>query len=116
MGNMFGMFLFAFWVIKALQCGTVNFPKFKSAGIPVMPFEYLDVPILNIAHAPCTCASDVHAHCDIKRFAYDVNPITMTSPAFTFHTCHVQMRWHDINSVCIVGTPHHHGSHCMGMM
>ena len=116
MGNMFGMFLFAFWVIKALQCGTVNFPKFKSAGIPVMPFEYLDVPILIIAHAPCTCASDVHAHCDIKRFAYDVNPITMTSPAFTFHSCHVQMRWHDINSVCIVGTPHHHGSHCMGMM
>ena len=53
MGNMFGMFSFAFWVIRALKCETVNFLKFESAGVPVRPIKYLDVPILIIAHAPC---------------------------------------------------------------
>ena len=82
MGNMFGMFLFAFWVIRALKCEVVNFPKFESAGIPVMPFEYLDVPILIIACAPCMHVHDMHAQHDIIRFAYDANHVTMMSPAF----------------------------------
>ena len=115
MGNMSGMFSFAFWVIKALKCEVVNFVKFESAGIPVRPFEYLDAPILIIAHAPCSHMHDAHAHHDVTRFAYDVNHITMTSPAFVFHLCHIEMRWHDIIGVCIVGTPRHHGSHHLGM-
>ena len=77
MGNMFGMFSFAFWVIRALKCEVVNFPKFESAGIPVRPFKYLDAPILIIAHVPCMCAHDAHAQRDITRFAYDANHITM---------------------------------------
>ena len=115
MGNMFGMFLFAFWVFRALKCEVVNFPRFESAGVPVRPFEYLDAHILIIAHAPCMHVHDVHAHHDVTRFAYDANHITMTSPAFVFHSCHVERRWHDIIGVRVVGTPRHHGSHCMGM-
>ena len=40
----------------------------------------------------------------------------MMSPAFVFHSCHVEMRWHAIISVRIVGTPCYYGSHHMGMM
>ena len=109
------MFSFAFWVIRTLKCEAVNFLKFELAGIPVRQFEYISVPILIIACAPCMCTCDTHAHCDITRFAYDANHITMTSPAFTFHSYHVGMMWHDVIGVCIVGTPHHHGLHCMGM-
>ena len=116
MGNMFGMFLFAFCVIRALKCDVVNFPKFELAGVPIRPFEYLDMPILIIAHAPCMCARDAHAQRDVTRFAYDANHITMTSPAFVFHLCHIETRWHDIIGVHIVGTPHHHGTHHMGLM
>ena len=116
MGNMFGMFLFAFWVIRTLKCEAVDFVKFKLAGVPFRPFEYLDAPILIIAHLPCTCICDTHVHGDVTRFTYDANHVTMTYPAFVFHSCHVEMRWHDVISVCIVGTPHHHGSHHMGMM
>ena len=115
MGNMFGMFSVAFWVIRTLKCEAVNFLKLKSAGVPVRPFKYLSVPILIIAHAPCMHISDVHAHCDITRFAYDANHVTMTSPAFVFHSCHIEIGWHDIISVRIVGMPCHHGSNCMGM-
>ena len=115
MGNMFGMFSFAFWVFGALKCEAVNFLKFELAGIPIRPFKYLDEPILIIAHAPCTRACDVHAHCDVTRFAYDANYVTMTSPVFMFHLCHVEMRWHDVIGVHVVGTPCHHGSHHMGM-
>ena len=111
---MFGMFSFAFWVIRTLQCQAVNFLMVKLAGIPIRPFEYLSAPILIIAHVPCTCTQDAHAHHDITRFAYDVSHVTMMSPAFVFHMCHVGMRWHDIIGVHIVGTPCHHGSHCMG--
>ena len=89
--------LFAFWVIRALKCEAVNFIKFESAGIPVRPIKCLDMPIL------------------ITWFTYDANHITMTSPAFAFHSCQIGRRWHDIISVCIVGTPHHHGLHHMGM-
>ena len=116
MGNMFGMFSFAFWVIRALKCEAVNFPKSELAGIPVRLFEYLDVPILIIACLPCMYMHDAHAHHDVTRFAYDANHVTMTSPAFAFHSCHIERRWHDIISVHIVGTPHHHGLHHMGMM
>ena len=116
MGNMFGMFLFAFWVIRAIKCEAVKFVKFESAGIPIRPYEYLDMPILIIARAPCMRAHDTHAHHDITRFAYDANHVTVRSPAFVFHWCHIKTRWHDVIDVRIVGTPHHHGSHCMGMM
>ena len=116
MGNMFGMFLFVFWVVCALKCEAVNFLKIKLAGIPVRPFKYLSVPILNIACVPCMCVHDAHAHHDSTRFAYDVNHVTMMSPVFTFHSCHVGMRWHDIIGVHVGGTPCHHGLHHMGMM
>ena len=110
------MFSFAFWVISTQECEAVNFLKFRSAGMTIRLFEYLGVPILLRAHAPCMCMCDTHAYCDITRFAYDVNHITMTSPVFMFHSCHIEMRWHDIIGVCIVGTPCHHGLHCMGMV
>ena len=84
MGNMFGMFSFAFWVIRTLKCEVVNFPKFKSAGIPVRPFEYLGAPILIIACSPCTCVSNVHAHHDVTKFACDANHVTMMLPGFAF--------------------------------
>ena len=116
MGNMSGMFLFAFWVIRALKCEAVIFPKFQSAGVPVRPFGYLDTPILIIACAPCSHACDEHAQRDITRFASCVNHLTMTSPAFAFHSCHVGMRWHDVISVRVVGTPCQYGLHHMGMM
>ena len=112
---MFGMFSYAFWVIRALKCEAVNFPKFKSAGIPIRLVEYLDAPILIKAHVPFMHTHDVHAHCDVTRFAYDANHVTMMSPAFAFHLCHVEMRWHDIVGVRVVGTPCHHGLHHMGM-
>ena len=70
---------------------------------------------LIIAHVPCMCIHNTHAHYEITRFAYDANHITMMSPAFMFHSCHVGMMWHDIISVHIVGTPCHYGFHHMGM-
>ena len=109
------MFSFAFWVIRALKFVAVIFLKFRSAGVPVRPFGYLDATISIIARAPCSRARDVHAQRDVTRFASSVNRITMTSPAFAFHSCHVEMRWHDVISVRIVGTPRHYGSHRMGM-
>ena len=116
MGNMFGMFSFAFWVIRTLKCEAVNFLKFKSASVPIRPIEYLDTPILFIACVPCMHAHDAHAHHDVTRFAYDVNHITMTSPAFTFHLCHIGTRWHDVIGVRVIGAPHHHHSHHMRMI
>ena len=113
---MFGMFSFVFWVVRALKCEAVNFPRFESAGVPIRLFEYLDTPILIIACAPCTHAHDTHAQHNVTRCAYDVNHVTMMSPAFVFHSCHVEMRLHDIICVLVVGTPHHHGLHHMGMM
>ena len=101
MGNMFGMFLFAFWVIRALKCEVVDFLKFESAGIPIRLFEYLSMPILIIAFAPCMHRCNVHAHHDVTRFTYDVNHVTMMSPVFAFHPCHMGMRWHDIIGVHI---------------
>ena len=115
MGNMSGMFSFAFWVIRTLKCEVVIFRTIELAGIPVRLIEYLDMPILIIAHVPCTRACDAHAQRDITRFASCVNLVTMTSPAFVFHSCHVGMRWHDVISVCVVGTPRHYGLHRMGM-
>ena len=116
MGNMFGMFLFAFWVIRTLKCEVVYFLKYELAGVPIRLFKYLDAPILIIACALCMCLHDTYAHRDITRFTYDANHVNMTSPAFVFHSCHVETRWHDVIGVRVVGTPHHHGSHRMGMM
>ena len=115
MGKMFGMFSFAFWVIRTLKCEVVNFVKFESAGVPVRPFEYLDAPIIIIAHAPCMHAHDTHAQRDVTRFSSYTNHVTVMSPAFVFHSCHIETRWHDIIGVHVVGTPCHHGSHHMGM-
>ena len=89
---MFGMFSFAFWVFSTQKCEAVKFPKFKSACVNAMPLKYLGMPFLIVAHAPCMHVDDVHAHHDITRFTYDANHITMTSPVFTFHSCHVRMR------------------------
>ena len=74
------------------------------------------MPILIIAFALCMRMCNVHAHHDITRFTYDANHVTMMSPVFAFHPCHMGMKWHDIIGVHIAGTPHHHGSHHMGMM
>ena len=115
MRTMFGMFSLAFWIIMALKHEAVNFLKFESAGIPMRLFEYLGAPISLRACAPCMHACNMHAHHDVIRFAYDVNHVTMMSPAFMFHSCHVGMMWLDVIGVHIVGTPHHHGSHHMGM-
>ena len=90
--------------------------EFELAGVPTRPFKHLDTPIFIIAHVPCTCACNTHAHCDVIRFAYDANHVTMTSPEFAFHSCHVETRWYDVISVRVVGTPRPHGSHRMGMM
>ena len=109
------MFLFAFWVISTQNGEAVNFLTFELAGISIRPFEYLRVPISIIAHVQCMHMHNVHAHHDVTRFAYDVNHVTMMSPAFMFHSCHIGMRWHDVIGVCIVGTPCHHDLHCMGM-
>ena len=102
MGNMSGMFSFAFWVIRALKCEEDIFPKFQSAGVPVRPFGYLNAPILIIARAPFLHARDAHAQHDVTRFASCVNHVTMMSPAFAVHSCHVGMRWHDVISVRVV--------------
>ena len=112
---MFGMFSFAFQVLKALKCEAVNFLKFELAGIPVRSFKYFGVPILLIACVPCMYAHDVHAHHGITRFTYDVKHVTKMSPAFAFHLCYIGMRWHDVIGVHIARTPHCHGSHCMGI-
>ena len=98
MGNMFGMFLFAFWVFSTQKCESVKFPKSESACVPARLLQYLSVPILLIACVPCACTCNVHAHHDITRFAYDANHVTMMSPVFTFH---IGMRWHDVIGVCI---------------
>ena len=94
MWNMFGMFSFAFLVISTQECEAVNFLKFELASIHIRLFKYLGTPILIIAHVPCMHAHEAHAHRDISRCAYDVNHVTMTSPAFIFHLCHIGMRWH----------------------
>ena len=56
-----------------------------------------------------------HAQRYITRFTYDVNHVTMMSPVFVFHSCHVERRWHDVTGVHIVGTPCHHGLLLMRM-
>ena len=99
MGNMSGMFSFAVWVIRALKCETVNFIKFDSAGIPVRLFRLLNVPMLIISHVPCSRVCNAHAKHDVIRFTYDAHHVTMTSPAFAFHSCHMEVRWHDVISV-----------------
>ena len=72
-------------------------------GVHIRPFKYFSVLISIIAHASCMNMRDAHAHHDVTRFAYDANHVNMMSPAFAFHSCHIEMRRHDLNSVCIVG-------------
>ena len=115
MRNMFGMFSFAFWVISTQKCEAVKILKFESAGIPIRLFKYLGTPILLRACVPCMHICDTHAQHDITRFAYDANHITMMSPAFAFHFCHIGMMWHGVIGVHVIGTPCHHGSHHIGM-
>ena len=68
MGNMFGMFLFAFWVFSTQKCEVVNFPKFELACMHAQPLGYLDTPYLFRAHVPCTHVHDAHTRCDVTRF------------------------------------------------
>ena len=96
MGNMFGMFLFAFWVFSTWKCEVVNFLMFWSACMNARPHGFLGMPFLNIAHAPHTCVHNAYAQCDVTRFTYDVNHITMMSPEFAICSWHVGMRWHDV--------------------
>ena len=98
------MFSFAFWVISTHECEPVNFPEFELVGIPVRPFEYLGMPISLRACALCTCKHNMHAHHDITRFTYDASYVTVTSPAFVFHSFQIGMWWHGFISVHIVGT------------
>ena len=109
------MFSFAVWVIRVLKCEAVIFTKIETAGIPIRLFEYLDTPILIIACAPCLHACDAHAQRDVTRFASCANHVSMMSPAFTFHLYHIGMRWYDVISVRVVGTPCRYGLHRMGM-
>ena len=48
------------------------------------------------------CTDDMHAHHDVTRFTYDVNHVTMASPAFMFESCHIGMKWHNVIGVHIV--------------
>ena len=57
MGNMSGMFLFAFWVFSTQKCEAVNFPKCESAYVNARPFGYLGMPFLLRACAPCMCTA-----------------------------------------------------------
>ena len=87
MGIMFGMFLFAFQIFSTWRCEAVIFPKFESACVHARPLRYLDMPYIFKAHAPCMCTCDVHARCDVTRFAYNVNHIIMMSSVSMFHSC-----------------------------
>ena len=61
MGNMFGMFSFAFWVFSTQKCEAVIgvVPKFESACIPVRPLEYL-VCHFYLEHACHACMCVTH--------------------------------------------------------
>ena len=113
---MFGMFLFAFWTFRTQKCEVVMFSKFKSACLHSRPLRYLDVPYLYRAHAPCMHTHVMHGRNDVMRFTYNVIHIIMMSLEFTFHSCHVGIRWHDVIGACISLTPCHHGSLCISMM
>ena len=58
----------------------------------------------------------MHANHDVTRFAHAANHVTIMSPVFTFHSCHVGMSWHEITGDCIGRTPCYHGLHHMVMM
>ena len=60
------------------------------------PLDYLDVLVLHRAHAPCIHMHVMHAQCDALGFAYNVNNVIMMSLAFTYHSYHIGMRWHDV--------------------
>ena len=98
---MFGMFSFEFWVFGTQNCEVVLFTKFKSACVHARPLKFLDVLVLYRAHASCTCVCITHARHVVTRFAYIANHVIMTSLVFTFHLCHIGMRWHDVIGVCI---------------
>ena len=70
--------------------------------LPCMPGQ-LNTYIhqFNIEHVDHAHAHIAHARCDVTAFTYNVNHIMMMSLMFTFHLCHVQMRWHGIIGVSI---------------
>ena len=111
MGVNFGMVWTAFWVLSTQKCEAVIFTKFKPACV----FNCFDVLVSCKAHAPCMHMCIMHGRCDITRFTHNANHVIMMSLAFTFHLCHVGMRWHAVIGVCISLTPCHHGSLCISM-
>ena len=78
MGNMFGMFSFAFWVIRILICETVNFLKFESAGIPIRPFEYIIVLISIIALTEFRQPLQVQSHLEMPGILVQLGHIQRT--------------------------------------
>ena len=96
---MFGMFLFALWVFSTQKCEAVMFVIFGSACVHARPLNYLDVPVLLRARAPCPCACIMHAQHNVTRVHINVNHVIMMSLAFTFHSCQLKMRWHDVIGV-----------------
>ena len=98
---MFGMFWLAFWVFSTQKCEAVIFAKLVLACMHARPLKYLDVLVFYRACASCMHAHIMHARHDITIFTYNVNHVIMTSSEFTFHSCHVGMRWHDVIGVYI---------------
>ena len=89
MGIMFGMFSFAFGNL-----------------VPKNVKQLISLSLSQLACMPghsdtCIHVCDVHARQDITRFTNKVNHVIMTSSAFTFHLCHIGMRWHDVIGVHI---------------
>ena len=96
---MFDMFLFAFWVFSTQKHVVVIFTKFDLACVHARQFKHLEAPILVRAHAPCTMHASHMPNMTSHGLAYNVNHIIMMSSAFTFHSCYVGMRWHDVIGV-----------------
>ena len=98
MGIMIGMFLFASQVLIPENVKQI-FSLSSLACVHARPLRYLDIPYLIRAHMPCTCTCDMHARHNITRLTNNANHVIMTSSAFTFHSCHIGMRWHDVIGV-----------------
>ena len=93
---MFGMFLFASWVIRTPKCEAVIFPKFWLACMHASLVQYISMPKVLRVHMQCMHTHVVHAQCD---FAYNVNHVCMTSLEFTFHLYHKGLKSYDVIGV-----------------